>query len=150
MSMTRHFIETLLFASVVLNAGLLLFFAGVFRQILNAVDAATFKNLTDLLVRYSSKSVFMIVGLNLPLLIAIPYYYLYGFANWWVTASLILWLVAGSISKMLKLPVYKDIAALKNDNTALLIEARKKVNRGNTFQAVLYCIAVVVMAIGLR
>jgi len=147
--MTRHFIETLLFASVVFNAGLLLFFAGVFRQILNAVDAATFKNLNDLLVRYSTKSAFMIIGLNLPFLVAIPYYYSYGFGNWWVTASLVIWLAAGSVSKILKLPVYKTIAALKSDDTAQLIEARRKVNRGNTFQAILYCIAVVVMAIGL-
>ena len=145
--MTRHFIETLLFASAVLNAGLLLFFAGVFRKILNAVDTATFKNLTDLLVRYSTRSAFMIIGLNLPLLVAIPYYYLCGFGNWWITASLILWLAAGSISKILKLPVYKTIAAPKSDNAAQLMGARRRVNRGNSL---LYCIAVVVMAIGLR
>ncbi len=148
--MTRNFIETLLFASVALNAGLLLFFAGVFRQMLNAVDAATFKNLMDLMVRYSTKSAFMIIGLNLPFIVAIPYYYLYGFGNWWVTASLIIWLAAGSISKMLKLPVYKTIAALQSNDAAQLMEARRRVNRGNSLQAVLYCIAVVVMAIGLR
>lgn len=148
--MTRHFFETLLFASVLLNAGLLLFFAGVFRKMLNTVDAATFKNLTDLLVRYSSKSAFMIIALNLPLFAAIPYYWLYGFSNWWITASLILWLAAGSVSKMLKLPVYKAIATLKSDDTAQLNEARRKMNRGNSLQAALYCVAVVVMALGLR
>ena len=148
--MTRHFIETLLFASVVLNAGLLLFFAGVFRKMLNAVDVATFKNLMDLMVRYSTKSAFMIIGLNLPFIVVIPYYYLYGFGNWWVTASLIIWLAAGSISKMLKLPVYKTIAALQSNDAAQLMEARRRVNRGNSLQAALYCIAVVVMAIGLR
>src|SRR6185312_13625582 len=101
--MTRNFIETLLFASVAINAALLLFFAGVYRQMMNAVDETTFKKITELLVRYSSKSAFMIIGLNLPLLVAVPYYCLYGFGNWWITASLILWLAAGSISKTLKL-----------------------------------------------
>ena len=59
--MTKNLIEALLFAAVVLNAGLLLFFAGVFRKMLNTVDITTFKNLTDMLVRYSTKSAFMII-----------------------------------------------------------------------------------------
>jgi hypothetical protein len=147
--MTKNLIETLLFAAVAINAALLLFFAGVFRQMINAVDAATFKNIMELLVRYSSKSAFMIVGLNLPLLVAIPYYYSYGFSNWWITAGLLAWLVAGSISKMYKLPVYKAIATLKSDDTAQLSLARVKVNTGNGMQAALYVIAAILVALGL-
>jgi hypothetical protein len=37
--MTKNFIEALLFASVAINAALLIFFAGVFKK-MNAVDAA--------------------------------------------------------------------------------------------------------------
>jgi len=148
--MTKNLIEALLFAAVVLNAGLLLFFAGVFRKMLNTVDITTFKNLTDMLVRYSTKSAFMIIGLNLPFFVAIPYYYSFGFRKWWITAGLLLWLVAGCIAKILKLPAYKAVAALNGDDAAQLNEARKKVNWGNSFQAVLYCIAVIVMALGFR
>jgi len=150
MLITKTFTETLLFASVAINAALLLFIAGVLRRIMNAMDEAAFKNFTDLLVRYSSKSPFMIIALNLPLLIAIPYYYFFGFDNWWITAGLALWLVAGSISKILKLPVYKAIAALKNDDAVQLNEARRKMNSGNILQAVLYSVAVVLMAFGLH
>jgi hypothetical protein len=75
----KNFSETLLFASVAINAALLLFIAGVLRKTMNAMDAAAFKNLTELLVRYSSKSPFMIIVLNIPLLGAIPYCYFFGF-----------------------------------------------------------------------
>lgn len=145
----KTFAETLLFASVAINAALLLFFAGVYRKMMNAVDEATFKNLTDLLVRYSSKSPFMIIILSIPLIGAIPYYYFYGFGNWWITAGLALWLVAGNISKIIKLPVYKAIATLKSDDTVQLKNMRHKLNMGNLLQAVLYSVAVVVMALGL-
>ena len=148
--MTKTLIEALLFASVAINAAILLFFAGVYRKIMNAVDEATFKNLTDLLVRYSSKSAFMIIALTIPLIGAIPYYYLYGFGNWWITAGLGLWLIAGNISKILKLPVYKAIAALKNDDIVQLKEARQKMNMGNVFQATLYSVSTVLMAFGLH
>jgi hypothetical protein len=148
--MTKTLTEALLFASVAINAALLIFFAGVFRQMMNAVDVATFKNLTELLVRYSSKSPFMIIALNLPIIVAIPYYWLYGFGNWWVTASIALWLVSGSIAKIFKLPVYKAIATLKNDDATLLNEARRRLNMGNTFQAICYSVAVVLMIPGLH
>ena len=148
--MTKSFVETLLFAAVAINAALLLFFAGVFAKMMNTVDETTFKNLTELLVRYSSRSPFMIIVLNLPLIGSIPYYYFYGFGNWWITAGIALWLVAGSISKILKLPVYKEIATLKSDEVIRLKEARRKINNGNLLQAVLYTIAMVVMAFGLH
>ncbi|WPU93619.1 hypothetical protein SNE25_30335 [Mucilaginibacter sabulilitoris] len=147
--MTKVFIEALLFASVAINAALLIFFAGVYRKMMNALDEAAFKNLTELLIRYSSKSAFMIIILNIPLIGAIPYYYLYGFGNWWITSALGLWLVAGSIAKTLKLPVYKAIASLKNEDVVQLKEARQKMNMGNLLQATLYSIATILMALGI-
>ncbi len=148
--MTKTIVETLLFTSVATNAALLIFFAGVFRRIMNAVDEATFKNLTELLIRYSSKSPFMIIILNIPLIIAIPYFYFYGFSNWWITAGITLWLVAGSISKILKLPLYKSISLLKSDDVVQLKEVRQKVNKGNLFQAILWSAAVILMVFGLH
>jgi hypothetical protein len=146
--MTQHFAETLLFTSVAVNAALLIFFAGVFRKMMNAVDEATFKKLTELLVRYSSKSPFMILILNIPLLVAIPYFYFYGFSNGWITTGISLWLVAGSISKIFKLPVYKGVSVLKSDDTVQLKELRHKLNTGNLLQAALYSVAVILMAFG--
>jgi hypothetical protein len=147
--MTRFFAETLLFASVAVNAALLLFFAGVLRKIMNAVNEATFKNLTDLLVSYSSKSPFMIIVLNLPFIGAIPYYYFYGFGNWQITAGLALWLISGSIAKFYKLPAYKAISALNGEDVDQLRAQRKKIDIGNLFQAVTYMVATLIMAWGI-
>jgi hypothetical protein len=147
--MTKNFIETMLFGSVAINAALLIFFAGVFRKMMNAVDAATFKSLTTLMVRYSTKSPFMIFALNIPLFLAIPYYYGCGFGNWWITAGLVLWLVAGSLAKAYKLPVYKALAKLQITEVEEIQKARGKLNSGNIFQAVHYVVATVLVALGI-
>jgi hypothetical protein len=148
--MSKGFVEILLFTSVAVNAALLKFFAGVFRKIMNAVDGATFIKINELLFRYSSRSPFMIIALNLPLLIAIPYWYFFGFSNGWITSGTLLWLVSGSISKIIKLPVRKAIPLLKPDDKVQLNQARQKLNRGNLFQAILYSAAVILMLFGLH
>ncbi len=148
--MTKSITETLLFASMAINAAFLIFIAGVFRKILNTLDVVAFKNISELLMKYSSKSAFMIIILNLPFFIAIPYYYFFGFGNQYFTASLMLWFIAGIISKIYKLPVYKMISNLDSNDELQLNEARNKMNNGNIFQAILYSIAVVIMFIGLN
>ena len=147
--MVKELVLMFLFASISINAALILFFASVYKKMMNGVDIVAFKNLTEMLVRYSSRSIFMIIALNLPLLIAIPYYYINGFNNWWITASLLLWLIGGSISKIIKMPVYRTIAKLEGDNEAALNKMRYKLNSGNILQAWLYSISVIIMALGL-
>lgn len=148
--MTQNFIETLIFATMAINAALLVFLAGVFRKMMNAIDEATFKNLILLMVKYSSKSPFMILVMNSPLLIATPYYYYYGFGNWWITSGLVFWLITGSLSKIYKLPVYKTLAILQSTADAEIGKERRKFNDGNVFQAVLYAVATVLIAFGLH
>ena len=140
--MSRAFAEILLFASLVLNASLLVFIAGVLRKVMNDMDDPAFRQFVSSLVRNSKKSPFMIVGLNFPLLGAIPYFYFYGFANRWLLAGLILWLVAGSIAKTIKLPIYKAIASPNAADLEILHAARHRMNSANLFQASLNCIAV--------
>jgi hypothetical protein len=146
--MTQHFAETLVFTAVAINAALLIFFAGVLRKIMNAVDEATFKNFTDLLVRFSSRSPFMIAVLNIPLLLAIPYFCFYGFSNGWITAGMVLWFASGSFAKFFKLPAYKSVSILKSDDTVQLNEMRNRINTGNLLQAAFYSVAVIMMAFG--
>ena len=147
--MIRFFLATLLFSSIAINAALMLFFAGVYRKMMDASDSATFKSQTELLVCFSSKSSFMIVVLNLPLLVAVPYYYVCGLGSWLVTVGLLLWLISGSVAKVMKLPVYKRIAVVKDEDTAALNELRKKLNNGNRFQAWLYVLATAVVGVGI-
>ena len=147
--MTKHLLESWLFASVAVNATLLIFIAGVLRKMMNAVDEATFKNLIALLVRYSSRSAFMIIALNIPLILAVPYYYRYGFSNRWITLGLVLWLVTGSVSKFYKLPVYKSLASLQSTAVFEIKKERGKFNAANIIQAILYSVAAVLVAFGL-
>jgi hypothetical protein len=110
MQMTKSLAEILLFASLIVNAALLVFIAGVLRKVMDDMDASTFKLFVGSLVRYSKRSPFMLIALNIPLLGAIPYFYFYGFGNRWLLAGLVLWLIAGSIAKAIKLPIYKAVA----------------------------------------
>ena len=142
--MTRTFAEILLFASLAMNAALLLFIAGVLRSVMNEMDESAFKQFVVSLVRHSKKSPFMLVTLNIPFLGAIPYFYFYGFANRWLLAGLALWLVAGVIGKTMKIPVYKGIEV---GDAAQLSDARRKLNAGNLLQAVLNSMAVILAAV---
>jgi hypothetical protein len=148
--MTKTLLETFLFASVAINAALLIFISGVLRKMMNDVDESTFKKLIESLFRNSARSPFMVMVLNVPLIVAIPYFYFYGFTNWRITAGIVLWLVAGSISKLIKLPVYKAISRLKNDELIQLKVQRRKFNAGNQLQAWLYSVAVIMMFFGLH
>jgi hypothetical protein len=102
------------------------------------------------LVKYLSKSPFMILALNIPLLLAAQYYYWYGFGDWWITAGLVLWLIAGSLSKVYKLPVYKALVTLQSIAAIEIAKERRKFNTGNIFQAILYSGSVVLIGFGLR
>jgi len=132
--MTRTPAEILLFASLAINAALLIFLAGVLRKVMDEMDESAFKQFVVSLVRHSKRSVFMIAVLNLPLLGAIPYFYFFGFGNRWLIAGLVLWLAAGGIGKMMKLPIYK---AVETGDDAKLSEERRKLHAGNLLQAIL-------------
>lgn len=136
--MTRTFAEVLLFALLAMNAGLLIFIAGVLRKVMNEMDDAAFKQFVPSLVRHSKKSAFMLTVLDVPLLGAIPYFYFYGFGNRWLIGGLAVWLVAGGIGKVIKLPLYKMI---ETGDVASLGEMRHKLNAANLLQAVLNSVA---------
>jgi hypothetical protein len=145
--MTQALAEILLLASVVVNATLLIFISGVLRHVMNDMDVATFKDFVGSLVRHSSRSPFMLVALNIPLIGAIPYYYFYGFGNVWISAGLAIWLAGGLVSKLIKLPIYKNIKTAERDDEVRLGEQRRRLNAGNLLQAGLNSLAVALMII---
>jgi hypothetical protein len=89
----------------------------------------------------------MNIVLTIPLLGAVPYLYFYGFGNRWIIAGLTLWLLGGSVSKMVKLPVFKAVADLDTNDVAAFSRARKKINAGNQLQAALNSVAAILMAV---
>lgn len=147
--MTRTLAEILLFASLAINAALLIFIAGVLRKVMNDMDEPAFRQFVVSLVRHSKKSPFMLTVLNIPFLGAIPYFYFYGFANRWLLAGLALWLLAGAVAKTIKLPIYKAVAALEAGDAARLRDERRKLNAGNMLQAILNSVAALLVFIPL-
>lgn len=145
--MNQTLAEILLFASVAINTALLIFFAGVLRKVMNDMDELAFKHFLGSLYRHSTRSPFMNTVLTIPFLGAIPYFYFYGFSNRWITAGLALWLVAGCISKVIKVPIYKAVVALEGGDVARLGSERRKLNTGNMLQAILNFVAAALMTV---
>jgi hypothetical protein len=114
---------------------------------MNDMDEPAFKHFLGSLYRHSARSPFMHTVLTIPFLGAIPYFYLYGFSNRWITAGLALWLVAGRISKMIKVPIYKTVAALESGDVARLSGERQRLNAGNMLQAILNFVAAAFMTV---
>ena len=138
--MTRTLAEILLFTSLAINAALLIFIAGVLRMVMNDMNQSEFKQFVVSLVHHSKKSPFMLTVLNIPFVGAIPYFYLYRFANRWLLAGLTLWLFAGALGKTMKLPIYR---AVEIGDPTKLKEERRKLNAGNMLQAILNSLAAV-------
>ena len=144
--MNQRLAEILLFASIAMNAALLAFLAGVIRKVMNDMEEPAFLQFVKSLYRHSTKSPFMLTILNIPLLGAIPYFCFYGFKNRWMISGLVLWLIAGCIAKMIKVPIYKKINALSNDDVDGLMKVRPILNAGNVLQAILNCASAALMA----
>lgn len=145
--MTQTLAEILLFVSVAINAALLMFIAGVLRTVMNDMDGAEFKHFLASLYRHSTRSPFMNTILTIPFLGAIPYFYVYGFRNRWITAGLALWLAAGCLAKIIKLPIFKTVAGLESGDVARLGRERQKLNAGNMLQAILNFVAAAAMMV---
>jgi hypothetical protein len=145
--MTRTLAEVLLLVFVATNAAMLIFLAGVLRKVMNDMDGPAFQQFLGSLYRHSIRSPFMHTILTIPFLGAIPYFYFYGFGNWWITAGLAIWLAGGCISKLIKVPAFKKVAALKRDDVAGLSRGRRRLHAGNMLQAVLNFVAVVLMTV---
>jgi hypothetical protein len=85
----------------------------------------------------------------------IPYFIFYGFNHWWFIAGLFFFLVASTIGKVFKLPVYKKIIAIDNGGKSAigsiekvaLAEERRKLQIGNLLHALSCVVFVVLMVI---
>jgi hypothetical protein len=143
--MSQRLAETLLFGLVAVNAGLLVFIAGVLRKVMDDMDEPAFQQFVGSLFRHSSRSPFMLTILTLPFIGSIPYFYFWGCKNLWITSGLALWFVTGCIAKIIKVRVY-TMAAASPDGVGLEGE-RRRLYFGNTLQAILNLAAAALMTV---
>lgn len=142
-------IETLLLVFTALTTGFVVFASGVFQNIMESVDEATFKKLLAELTNNALKSPF-IIGLSMATAIGmIPYWIFYGFGNLWFSAGLILWLITSVVAKMTRLPIYKRVQELESSNIKELNEERKKLHSTSVLSWSLSVTIVILMLIGI-
>ena len=137
--------EIVLLASITANAALLAFIAGVLRRVMDEMNGYAYQTFVTSLVRHSKKSPFMLTLLNAPFAGAAFFIYCYGTGERWIIAGLAIWFLAGMVAKIIKVPVYKRLAALDEYNGDRLNRERRRLNNGNLFQAALNSIAAGVM-----
>jgi hypothetical protein len=147
--MTRAFVEILLLVPTAFAAGFVMFVAGVVQGVMNDLDEATFKRFLHELVAHAVKSPYAIVASSVTFVGMIPYWYVWGFSNWWFTAGLVLWVITSIVSKVTALPIYKRVEQLNETDAAALREERRKLHRANMLRAALGFLSVVLMVIGL-
>lgn len=124
------------------------------------MEAAEFKRFLTSLVAHATRSPVAILASTITFVGMFPYWYFYGFNNWWFSAGLILWVITSAVSKQMSLPIYSRVtgrkfpaykARLQIDATdaAALEKERRKLRRANLIRAGLSLASVAAMVIGL-
>ncbi len=149
--MNRAFVEILILVINALSADTLAYIAGVIQKVMNNMDEAEFQSFTKQLHKSMHKSPYLIITAELPKVVFIPYFIIFGFSNWWFTAGAIVAIAASVfVSKPIVLPAYKMIyESLKSSDVEGLSEWRRKLQTRNRFRAVLQFVSVILMVIGL-
>jgi hypothetical protein len=153
--MTQTFAEILILIPSTLHAGLVFFVACVLQPIMNKLDEATFGHFVALLYRQATTSVYEVASSTITFVAMIPYLIFYGFHHWWFIAGLFCFLLASTVGKMVKLPVYKKVTAIDSSGKATidsgekaaLAEERRKLQAGNWLHALSCLVYLVLMVI---
>ncbi len=146
--MNKTTAEILLIISATIFASVLMFLAEPMRRVMNKMDNRASKQIISLLFQIGPRSPFLYIATNLTGLAMIPYFIFFGFSNWWFTAGLAILLVAGSVAKVVKVPIYKTAKELDAEDPKWMA-AQKKWHNGNLYQGIFTCLAVCMMTIGL-
>ena len=145
--MTRTLAEVLLLIFTTLCAGYVMFVATVLQPVMNELDEAAFGRFVPSLYRHATRSVYAVGSSTLPFVAMIPYFIVYRLEHPWFVAGLACFTLASIMSKIMNLPVYGRIAALRSDEVAKLGEERRKLQTANNVRAVISLASVILMAI---
>jgi hypothetical protein len=138
-------VEAAILAINALGAGILLFVSGVVQPIMNDMDEPAFKKFALTLVNTATGDPFAITIGTIPIFAVVLYFVTYGFAHWWFTAGIALWMVGSSITKITNLPVYRWIRDPRNVNPEELRRKRHTLQLGNNWRAWITLLSVIAM-----
>ena len=144
--MTQSDAEVIILTMNALGAGILMFVAGVVQKILDHLDAPDFKRFANLLGKSAMSDPFAVTVATLPIIAAPLYFVAYGFKHRWFTAGLVAWLVGSSITKVTNMPIYDRLANSRYNDTAALLEDRRKLRLANNARAWVTLVSVLLMA----
>lgn len=144
--MSQTSAEILIIVINALGAGMLMTIAGVIQKIMNDMDVPTFKWFLNKLDKTAMSNPFAVVIGTLPVIVTILYFVFYGFSHWWFTAGLIVWMIGGTITKVINMPVYKWVGDPKNTDPEEVSKQRRTLQLGNNGRAWLTLVSVFVMA----
>ncbi|MBO0779748.1 MAG: hypothetical protein J2P37_13065 [Ktedonobacteraceae bacterium] len=145
--MTQTFVEILILTISTITTGFLLWIADVLKSIMNDMDLATFGRFMRWLYKRGIGSAFAVVISTVPMVAMIPYFIMYHFDHGWFTAGLIVFVLSSVAGKMFNLPVYNRILALKEGETALFAEERRKLKTANWIRALICLLSSILMVI---
>lgn len=144
--MTQSDAEVIILTINALGAGILMFVAGVVQKIMDGLDAPDFKRFANLLGKSAMSDPFAVTIATLPIIAAVPYFVAYGTKHRWFTAGLVAWLVGSSITKVTNMPIYDRLADAKYNDSAALLENRRKLRLANNARAWVTLVSVLLMA----
>ena len=147
-NMTQKLAEFLLLIPTALFTGVVIFVADVLQRVMNDLDEATFRRFVTILYKRAVRGIFFVTFASLTFIGMVPYFYFWGFSNFWYTAGLVVFTLSSIISKVLSLPIYQRVIALDGNDSDRLGEERVKLQRANNIRAVLCALSIVLMAVG--
>jgi accessory gene regulator protein AgrB len=150
--MSQTSAELLIIILNAVGAGILMMVAGVIQKIMDTMDTAEFKKFLNALDKTAMSDPFAVTVATLPIIVAIPYFYFFGFNHYWFIAGYIVWAIGSTITKIINLPIYIWVRNPKNTDPEALKEQRNKLRLGNNLRAwtTLASVALMLMQFGIQ
>ncbi len=144
--MSEAAVEAIILAINALGCGILLFVSGVAQKIMNNMEPLEFKKFMNILGRAAMSDPFAVAIATIPLFAIVYYFVAFGFAHWWFTAGIVIWMNGASITKITNLPIYNWVGKPENTDPEELREKRRMLALGNASRAWITLLSVILMA----
>jgi hypothetical protein len=138
-------VEVIIIAINAMGAGTLFFVSGVAQKLMDEMNVLEFKRFMNKLGRTVMTDPFAVIIATIPIFAFVFYFVEFGFNHGWFTSGLLVWMIAGTITKVVNLPVYKWLGEPKNTDSGELLKKRDTLRMGNRLRAWLTLVSIILM-----